>query len=341
MQHRIRSILALAAIVVMSSSGAKAETLLRFNNFVPRTTFLFQGVMEPWAKSVEKVTQGRVKIEFTASGIGSPPAQFDLVQSGAIDLALGLTSYTPDRIKLTQLAELPLMSGSSEVASVALSRVYDKYFASAGEFKGVKLLGFVVPVPGHIFTVKGPQKSLADFKGLKLRVAGPVPGAIAEALGAVPVAAPGPKSAELLNSRVIDGSFFDSDGLFNVGIQNVVKYGTIFPDGLFSVVFYIAMNENAWNSLSEQDRAAIESVSSEAFSVTTGKAYDRRAQESLKELEALGLVATPASEDMIAKVKDVAVRLEKSWVATAKSDRNVDGDAALKMFKDEIASYRK
>jgi TRAP-type C4-dicarboxylate transport system substrate-binding protein len=333
--------LAVAAVLALSTFGARAETLLRFNNFVPRTTFLFQGVMEPWAKSVEEVTGGRVKIEFTASGIGSPPAQFDLVQSGAIDLALGLTAYTPDRIKLTQLAELPLVSGSSETTSVALSRVYDKYLAAGGEFKGVKLLGFVVPVPGHIFTVSGPQKSLADFKGLKLRVAGPVPGAIAEALGAVPVAAPGPKSAELLNSRVIDGSFFDSDGLFNVGIQNVVKYGTIFPDGLFSVVFYVAMNETAWNGLSEQDRAAIESVSGEAFSVTTGKAYDERAQKALRDLEELGLVATPASDEMIAKVSEVGARLETAWIETAKSDRNVDGEAAMRMFKEEIASYRK
>ena len=100
-----------------------------------------------------------MKIEFTTTSLGAPPAQFDLVADGVADMAFSIAGYTPDRIKLTQVAELPFVGDSSEAISVALWRTYEKYFVPADEFKGVKLLGLFTSVPSNLYTVKGPIRT--------------------------------------------------------------------------------------------------------------------------------------------------------------------------------------
>lgn len=335
------ALLGFAALATLTTVSAKAETVLRFNNFLPRTTFIFSGTLEPWAKRVEKATNSRVKVEFTASSLGAPPAQFDLVQNGVADVAFSIAGYTPDRIMLTQAAELPFTGDSSEAISVALWRVHQKHFAEAKEFKGVKLIGLYTSVPSHLYMLKGPIEKLDDLRGLKLRVAGPVPGAIAEGLGAVPVGAPGVKAVEMLNAGIIDGTFFSHDGIIDLGLEDDIKYVTTFPKGLFNTVFYIVMNEDAWNKLPKKDQEAIESVSGEAFAKTTGEAYDAFAEKALQMMKDAGVTVTPASEELIAKVQEIAVPLRENWAAAAKDKRNIDGEAALKMLEKEVSSYGK
>ena len=78
----LRTLAGVAALIVTTALPAAAETVLRFNNFLPRTSFLFYGVLEPWAAAIGTATDGRVKVEFTATSLGAPPAQFDLVRDG-------------------------------------------------------------------------------------------------------------------------------------------------------------------------------------------------------------------------------------------------------------------
>jgi len=338
MMSRIVAVL-LGLAAVLSANGAIAQTVLRFNNFVPRTSFIFSGILAPWAERVERATDGRVKIEFTTKSLGAPPAQFDLVQNGVADLALSVAGYTPDRIKLTQAAELPFTGDSSEAISVALWRVHEKYFAAANEFKGVKLLGMFTSVPSHIYTLKGPIKTLDDLKGLKLRVAGPVPLAVAKGLGATPVGAPGSKAMEMLNAGIIDGTLFSHDGVVDFGLEHTIRHVTTVPKGLFNTVFYIAINPASWDRLSKEDQKAILSVSGEALARDIGKVYDQFAQKALQMMKDAGVTVTPASPDIIAKVEKIAGPLRENWIAAAKEARNVDGKAALQMLEEEIAKY--
>ncbi len=341
MKKRISAaLLGLAAAAVLTANGAMAETVLRFNNFLPRTTFIFSGTLAPWAERVAEATDGRVKIEFTASSLGAPPAQFDLVQNGVADMAFSIAGYTPDRIKLTQAAELPFTGDSSEAISVALWRVHEKYFAAAEEFKGVKLLGLFTSVPSHIYTIKGPLETLDDIKGLKLRVAGPVPGAVAEGLGATPVGAPGVKVVEMLSAGVIDGSFFSHDAIIDLNLQDTIRHVTTVPDGLFNTVFYIVVNPDSWAKLSKEDQDAILSVSGEAFARDTGKTYDAFADEALQKMKDAGVTVTPASPEILSKLEEIAGPIRDKWIAAAKADRNVDGEAALDMLAEEIANYK-
>ena len=54
-----------------------------------------------------------------------------------------------------------------------------------------------------------------------------------------------------------------------------------------------------------------------------------------------GVTVTPASDELVAKVQEIAVPLRDKWVAAAKEKRNVDGEAVLKMLQDEVSNYGK
>ncbi|MFP3928439.1 MAG: hypothetical protein ACLFUP_06000, partial [Desulfobacteraceae bacterium] len=97
--------LMLACFCVASSgvSMAEAKTItLKFSTaFPPRHTMQVQ-VFEPWAEKIEKLTDGRVKVEFYPGGaLGKAPDQYELAEKGLADLIYTLHDYHPGRFPLT------------------------------------------------------------------------------------------------------------------------------------------------------------------------------------------------------------------------------------------------
>ena len=64
--------LTLASFLALSAP-ASAQTVLRLNGWLPPTHPIMTRTLKPWAEEVNKVTQGRVRIEVTASSMGPPP----------------------------------------------------------------------------------------------------------------------------------------------------------------------------------------------------------------------------------------------------------------------------
>ena len=73
------------------------------------------------------------------------------------------------------------------------------------EFKDVHALAFHVHGPGVFHMVNKPIKTLADFKGLKLRAPTRQTNKMLAAFGATPVGMPVPQLPEALSKGVIDG----------------------------------------------------------------------------------------------------------------------------------------
>ena len=181
-----RCLAALLAIIIIGSadiSSSYAETVLRMSSWVPPSHTVTRDILIPWMEDVARVTEGRVTVDALESPLGKPPAHFDIARDGLADIAIGVHGYTPGRFVLTQIAELPFLSDSSEVLSVAYWRVHEAYLAQAGEHDGVHLLGLWTHGPGHIFNGRREITSLDKLDGLKFRVGGGLVSQIAEALG--------------------------------------------------------------------------------------------------------------------------------------------------------------
>ena len=151
--------------------------------WVPPQHVFYKDVFQPLGADLEKATGGRVKFSFLAKAVAAPQGTADAMRDGLADISLIIHGFTPARFPLTKLAEIALLSDSSETLSVAYHRVYEKHFTSANEHKGLKVLAMFTLTPTQIMTKSKPVRSLADLRGTKLRVAGGISADVAGALG--------------------------------------------------------------------------------------------------------------------------------------------------------------
>jgi TRAP-type C4-dicarboxylate transport system substrate-binding protein len=330
---------ALASLALVSAaamSAASAQTVLRFNRWLPPNHNVQGGVMVEWAKQVAAVTDGRVRIEFTPSSLGPPPRQFDLAAQGVADVVLGVHGYTPARFRLTQIVEMPFLGDSGERISAAYWDVHHKYLEKGNEHDGVKLLALWAHGPGIATNRVRPLVKVADFNGLKLRVAGGLMTDIAKTLGAVPIQAPVPQLYEILSRGVADGVLFTAEGITEFNLQKIMRHVTKVPGGLFNTSFFLAVNPRAWSGLSPADQAAIEKLSGKGLSAASGRSYDRLDAVADGELKSAGIQIATADAAFVDELRRRLAPLETQWIADAKS-KGVDGAEALKMLRSESA----
>lgn len=321
------------AFAAMLSVEASAQTTLRVSNWLPPSHPIVADIVEPWGDAVEAATDGRVKVEVMGAPIGRPPAQYDLVRDGAADIGYGVHGYTPNRFGLTTIAELPFLTQSSEALSKAYQGVYEDYLASANEHEGVHLLGVWVHGPGGIYTIDAPVTEMADLKGKKMRVGGGLANMVAQRLGIVPVSAPSPQVYEILSNGVADGILFPPESVPFFKIDTVLKHGTAVPGGLYNTSFFMIMNEDTWNGLSDEDKEAIQSVSGMALAERAGKAWDAADEAGAEKMLASGMQLSEASPAFMAEIEAALDGIDKVFLDAA-AEKGVDGEAALKALRE-------
>ncbi|MGE0736418.1 MAG: TRAP transporter substrate-binding protein [Alphaproteobacteria bacterium] len=329
----------LAGLGWLPGNAAAEAVVLRFNRWVPPTHHFHARIMVGWAERVEKATNGRVKIEFTAASLGAPPRQFDLAATAIADLTAGNQTYTPERFVASRVAELPFLGDNAEALSVAQWRVHEKYLAKADEYKGTKLLTVFNNGPYQVFTAKKNIVQVADLKNLKIRVAGGMPTEIAKALETVPVGAPVTEAYEMLSRGIVDGMFLPPDSIRSFRMNKFLDYQVKVPRGLFNAAFFVVMNEKKWASLPKADQDAIMSVSGETFAREAGKIWDDQDRIANEEFGKSGMKISTASDAFMADLKKRIGHIEEAWVKEAAA-RGVDGRAALEMFRREAAAYK-
>jgi TRAP-type transport system periplasmic protein len=321
------------ALAAVASSAVHAQTPLTFSSWVPPTHHLTIWQAN-WAADVEKATGGRVKFQSLPKAPAAPPGTFDAVRDGLVDLSYVTASYTPARHILPLMAELPGAGETTEINSVAYSRIHWKHFHKVGEYKGVKLLAVWTHGPGQMFTKK-PIKSLADFQNQKIRTGGGISAEVISALGGSPFFKPAPESYELLNSGVADGVFFPFESIVSFKLDKVVKYATFFPGGFYSSSFGFFMNEDKWNKLPKQDQEALEKISGEHLARLAGRSWDEADKRGLEALKKSGVKIVDANTELVAEVKKRSAPIIDDWVKKA-SAKGVDAAKILAEFRDEL-----
>src|SRR6187551_1507103 len=98
-----------AAIGLPAGTSGAAEFELKLSSMFPPTHFINTQALEPWAKSVEEKSNGRVHITLFAAGsaLGDATKQFDQVRAGVVDIAVGIPAIPRGRHPRTILMELP------------------------------------------------------------------------------------------------------------------------------------------------------------------------------------------------------------------------------------------
>ena len=326
---------ALIALAMSTAGSVQAqETTLRLSNWLPPSHPVVKDIMVPWAEQVSEATEGRVAVQILDAPLGPPPAHFDLVSSGAADIGFSAHSYTPGRFTLTEIAELPFLTPSSEANSVALWNVWSNMLTEQNEHAGVKVLALFGHGPGHLFTTDRAVSPMSELEGAKIRVAGAITDQLVQGLGMVSVQAPSSESYELLSNGVADGIVFPYESVPFFRLDDVVTNGLRVDGGMYNVSFFFVMNQAKFDSLSEEDRAAIDSVSGEALVRMAGQAWDAADAAGLAALEGKVTFHDATDEDRAAIEDDAKAIYDR--VRAGYEAKGVDFDAALAMFREEL-----
>ena len=87
------------SMMSMNALAADAEYTLKLHHMLPPASNAHSNFLEPWAKKVEKESNGRIKIDiYPAMQLGGKPAQlFDQTRKGIVDISWTVAGYTPGR----------------------------------------------------------------------------------------------------------------------------------------------------------------------------------------------------------------------------------------------------
>lgn len=331
--------IAFGSTTLLAGGAATAQTTLNVSTWLPPTHVQNSVVWPTWAEWVEQATDGRVKvnIEYTSN---NPTQLFQMVEDGVTDAAFSFHGFVPGRFDLQEVVELPGLGVNSEAASAAHWRTYQKHFTESGEHEGLELLALFAHGQG-VMQTNFPVQKLDDLKGKKIRIGGGVQAEIGKRLGITPVAAPGNKVYELMQTGVVDGVFMPMTEQKAQRLVEVAPYITTLPTGMYMGSFVMFINPDFLDSLKPEDAAAIRSVSGEKLSIMAGKSWDQADTEALEfarennakinELSANDPIALEYSQKMQG--------LDEEWLNRVAGKKGVDARAALDMIRAEAKAY--
>ena len=317
-----------------------ADTTLRMASWLPPQHPWVLDIMVPWIEKVKVATEGRVRIELLSAPIGPPPAHFNFAVKGIADITYGVHNYTTGRFSSTQIAELPFLSNSSEVLSVAWQRIYERELLHLDEHKGTHLLGVFTHGPGQLWFNK-KYESLDNIKGLKVRIGGGIAQSSSKALGLVPLQAPVTKAYELLSGGVADGIQLPSESISFFKLDRIIKQGFIFDGGLYNVSMFLVMNKKKWNKLSQDDQKAINSVSGEALAKMAGKAWDKADDKGIDASLKNGIILKKLSEDDKIIVTQLLTPIIENTLEKISKQKNIDAKNIYLKLLNEINLLKK
>jgi TRAP-type C4-dicarboxylate transport system substrate-binding protein len=338
-EFHFRALIAALAVTVVSgawlqATPATAQTKILFNRFVPAKHPFNTGMFVPWAKDVEKATEGRVKVEFTTASLAPAPKQWNMVSKGIADAAMLANIFERNRLKLPPVAQLPFSASKAEARGVALWRTYEKYFKKANEYKGMKLLGLWTLSGATILHTKKPILSVADLKNEKIWAIAGIPNRMFTKLGAVVVSVPGVKMFNVISKGIVNGAVTSPYTLLAFKLMPYIKHNTIFPGGINAVTFSFLFSKKKWDRLPSRDKSAIMGVSGERIAVNAGRKVDQLDAKAQMLGKKKGIKFYNASPEFVAEMKAKLAYVTEDWVKAANS-RGVDGKAAVAYFRSQ------
>ena len=324
---KIKTLAATCAAAAALAMPLAAEEL-SFANFPPPFHTINASVIEKLNADLSEATGGELTVRGYHGGeLGAGPVeQYVRVLQGVADMGWGLPGYTSSQFGKTMIAEMPNAIPLDAPGYEALWAAYDEI---SGEFPGTVPLALWTSEP-NIFIMKDHDiRTPADLEGLKIRVAGATAAEVASAMGATPVQMPINQVYNALQTGLIDGVITGASTLSDFKLDEVANSYTLGAN-LGRLVFWTVMTEAKYDSLTDEQRAALDSVSGMPLSQSAEEAWNATADAALEAARASGdNTVIDLSDAEIAAFAEAVAAVTDAYVA------EVDGEAALAAMKGE------
>jgi len=315
----------LAVVVVFSAGAAHAADkkvyTLKLSHFVPPQHAFNKWVVK-WTQMITKESHGRLKFQIYPNGqlVGPPNRQFDAARNGIVDIAWCLNGVTPGRYPMTELANLPFSWPSSGInlplMAKRMTELAPKYLAP--EYPGLHILFMNMANPVVVYS-KEPIRTLADFKGKKIRYASTANKEMLDAMGAVPLLVPPPQTQDAIAKGIVEGATFPHEAGLAYHLASVAHY-TIEPP-MASATFALVMNKAKYNSLPKDLRAILDKEGGVKGAMSFGRAWAKQ-EVFARHLETtkmgLHIIELPPAD--VAKEHELAKPIIKRTIAKLEAE---------------------
>ena len=266
--------------------GAKKITL-RFSDQNSRIGWGPVHALQPWAAMVEEAVKKSTGHELTIKifpnqTLSKGKDNWNALKTGIADMGWCFHGYWPGMTTLADVISLPALPfKTGEKGSEVLWELYERYPEIKKQFDDNHILLLYTTEPYSLITTKKQVQTLEDIKGMKIRTTGGPPTDQMKALGGIPMSIPMPDVYLGLKQGVIDGMGTCWEAIHTYRLYEVADFYTETP--FPAVYFSIAVNKRKWNSLPDDVKKAISSVSGLEGSKFWGRNFDK-AKEGVFEL---------------------------------------------------------
>lgn len=329
------ALLAGAALAVGLTAGAPAQAKeLVLSSWLPPKHPIVVNAIQPWAENVEEATDGEVTVRVLSKPLGPAPAHYDLARDGVADITYGLHSFVQDaRFVRSRIGQFSFLGDDAVQTSKAFWNVYTGQLDAQKEHAGTKLLGLFMHGPGVFHNNVRKIETVDDFDGLKIRTPGGYIADLMGNLGATTLFMSSNEVYEKLSRGVIDGVTFTYEALTAFNLTDYIDYSMRTPGGIYNTTWFLVMNDDTWEGISEANRQAIQQVSGAAFAELVGEAWNQADEKAIAKLKDAGIEIHDAPEPVLAEIKAEARKLEADWAAKLDA-QGYNGEAALDAFRE-------
>jgi TRAP-type C4-dicarboxylate transport system substrate-binding protein len=260
---------------------------------------------------VKEASQGRLELNFVGGPETIPAFQLvEALRNGVVDVAWTAHTYNVAQVPVVEGAKLSRLTPVQEREK----GIHDFYRKTYQEKLNAFYLGKGTPGLTYNLYTTEPVKTLADFKGMAVRVT-PAYKAFVEALGAAPVTTDPGEVFTALERKMVKGYGWPSLGISDFGWDSVTKF--VIEPAFYQVDVIALANSVAWAKLPKdlQDALAAAMKSTET---AAQKHFAQLIQEDRQKIAAKGVQEAKLSAGEARNY--LATAYEAAWKEVLKKD---------------------
>lgn len=221
--------------------------------------------IEKMAELVSTKTNGEFTMNISYGGLSKNRENLDGISIGAFEMAQFCAGYHRDKNRAITVLELPFLGVENLDQEVAVARAVYAHPAVAKEMEqwNARLL-MTSPMPQYNLVGTGePRDTLAKMEGMRVRATGGI-GEAFKAVGATPTSVTATEAFQAMESGVVDTVAFAQHAHLAYGTINEATWWTsnLNPG---TVNCPVVVNIDAYNDLSDENRAALDSSIDESI----------------------------------------------------------------------------
>jgi TRAP-type C4-dicarboxylate transport system substrate-binding protein len=307
-QNFVAACLVLAALAFHAKPSEAATTWECYVYNPVATQPSVQAVVH-MADEIKEKTHGDLVINVHLGG--SLPIKADGITAGVQDsvIQFGDDGFATGTIPVTGILHLPMLIQNENEMKKALE-IVRSYLDAAYAKRGIEVLGqYYYPV--QVIWGRKKIESLADIKGLKLRVTSVEQGEFVRRFGGVALTMGSPDVAAALDRGVVDGAFTASSG-GGIPWHDLLKYRFAFPTSWVNSTYIV--NEDAMKALPPATQAIVREAATK-WAAWSSQEMDRQEDELTKQFGKAGMVLTDAKPE---EIKEATDKMRPYWDEWAK-----------------------